>query len=69
MSNKIIRQTKPNTIVRYINPDGYLSDRFRHYERVLYLGEVSNSPGYGVFVNDDGVTIWEYPIDNFVVEE
>jgi hypothetical protein len=48
------------------DPEG--SDKqypFKRNEQLLYLGEVINMRGHGIFVNEKGIVFWGYHLENF----
>ncbi len=53
---------KPNNLVVYNEPSNSVFD---YNEVVLFLGEIENMKGHGIFVKRNGKLFWGYHIDNF----
>ena len=47
--------------------DAYKGGQLKRGEEYLYLGEISNMPGHGIFATREGRVLWGYHIENFWV--
>lgn len=58
---------RPNSVVIFRAPEGYENNYpFKDKERVLFLGEIVNMPGHGIFVGrKGGIVHWGYHLDYF----
>ena len=58
------------TLVRLRGDGGFDYGPFKHLEHYLYLGEIKNMPGQGVFASRNripsspGQTIWQHQLPN-----
>jgi hypothetical protein len=59
-----------NIAVVFCAPKGYASSYpWKTGETLLYIGEMHNMGGHGVFVPKKGRIVWGYHLDNFYVEK
>ena len=57
---------RPNSVVIFRAPKGYENAYpFVDTERVLFLGEIVNMKGHGIFVTRNGTVHWGYHLDSF----
>jgi len=62
--------TATNIAVTFCAPKGFTKlYRWKTGETLLYMGEMHNMGGHGVFVSVKGEIAWGYHLDNFYVEK
>jgi hypothetical protein len=53
---------RPNSVVIFRGSKGY---PFDDKDRMLFLGEIVNMRGHGIFVSRAGVIYWGYHLEDF----